>query len=50
MKMRCGVITAVTVKITVFWDVGPCSLVAGAEMFPPYYQVIWHHIPEGSNP
>ena len=32
MEMRFGVLATVTVKITVFWDVASCSLVAGANV------------------
>jgi hypothetical protein len=41
-NVRFEVLEAVNMVITVFWDVGPCSLIA-------LYQIASHHFPKDSN-
>jgi hypothetical protein len=51
-NMRSDILLVVTVKITVFWDVMPCSLV---DVYGPFggalvnCQTVWHDIPEDSD-
>jgi len=56
---RSEVLTVVTMKITVFWDVTPCGLVeiyshsrGYTSIFSKvenFYQTTWHHIPKHRN-
>jgi hypothetical protein len=53
MFVRFQLLTASSIKMTVFWDVAPCNLVAlimeavgTSETSVNFYQTTWHNIPE----
>jgi hypothetical protein len=45
IMVRFRVLTAPSMRMTVFWDVAPCSLL---EVY--FYQTTWRNIPEDSHP
>jgi hypothetical protein len=50
LRVRFQVLTATSMKMTVFWDVAPCSLVqAGRRLRGTYCQTTWCNIPEDSH-
>jgi hypothetical protein len=59
-ELRFQVLTAARMKMTVFWDVAPCSLIEFDRCFPMealstseksvnFYETTWHNMPEDSH-
>jgi hypothetical protein len=42
------VLTVVTMKTTIFWDVTPCTWKFTNEMYVNFYQIKWLYVPEDS--